>query len=215
MNVNPLWIWVAVAAAAVVIIALIAIGVRRKRSADLREHFGAEYDRTVRATGSRQAAEQELANRAEEVKSYDIRPLSVRERNHYRDEWIKIEQRFVERPTTAVVEADELITEVMSARGYPMGDFEEHAAALSVHYPKVVEHYRDAHAIIERQSRGESSTEDLRQAVLHYRALFQELVGVAPRVDTETAIRSEREIAASESPHPVRREDVEEERPNR
>ena len=217
MNLNPQWIWIAVAAAAVVVIALIAIGVRRKRSADLREHFGSEYDRAVRAKGSRTAAEQELVSRAEEVKAYDIRPLSVRERNRYRDEWSQVEQRFVDRPATAVVEADELIAEVMRTRGYPVGDFEKHTAALSVDYPKVVEHYREGHTIIDRQGRGEASTEDLRQAVLHYRALFEELVGTSPRTDMESEIHTEREIAASEKPREVVRRDVEveEERPNR
>lgn len=211
MNVNPQWIWIAVAAAAVIVIALIAIGVRRKRSADLREHFGTEYDRAVRATGSRTAAEDALVSRAKEVKEYDIRPLSVSERNRYRDEWTKIEQRFVDRPATAVVEADELIIDVMRTRGYPMGDFEKHAEALSVHYPKVVEHYRDGHAIISRGR--EASTEDLRQAVLHYRALFEELVGAGVRTDTETEIRTEREIAASERPRESVRRDLDEDRP--
>ena len=211
MNVDPQWIWIAVAAVAVIVIALIAISVRRKRTADLREHFGTEYDRAVRAKGSRTAAEQELIDRAEEVKQYDIRPLSVAERNRYRDEWSKIEQRFVDRPATAVVEADELIADVMRTRGYPMGDFEKHTAALSVHYPKVVEHYRAGHAIIERQ--GEASTEDLRQAVLHYRALFEELVGTGGRTDVESEVRTEREIAAAESPRASVRRDLDEDRP--
>ena len=213
MNINPQWIWIAVAVAAVVVIALIAIGLRRKRTADLREHFGTEYDRAIRAKGSRTAAEEELVSRAEEVKSYDIRPLSVRERDRYRDEWARVEQRFVDRPATAVVEADELIVEVMRTRGYPMGDFEKHASALSVHYPNVVEHYRDGHAIIERQGRGETSTEDLRQAVLHYRTLFEELVGTSARTDTESEIRTEREVAAAEAPRAAVRRDLEEDRP--
>lgn len=215
MNINPEWIWIAAAGAAVVIIGLIAIGLRRKRSADLREHFGTEYDRAVRAKGSTAAAEQELASRAEEVKSYDIRPLSVHERDRYRDEWVRVEQRFVDRPSAAVVEAEELIVEVMRTRGYPMGDFEKHSDALSVHYPNVVENYRDGHAIIERHGHGQASTEDLRQAVLHFRALFDELVGTGGRTDTESEIPTEREIAASEAPRTVGKRDVEEERPNR
>ena len=214
MNMNPQWIiWIAVAVAAVVVIALIAITVRRKRTVDLQEHFGTEYDRAVAAKGSRTAAEQELVGRAEEVKKYDIRPLSVSERNRYREEWSKVELRFVDRPANAVTEADELIADVMRTRGYPMGDFEKHAASLSVHYPQVVEHYRDGHAIIERQGRGEASTEDLRQVILHYRALFGELVGPSAGMDAESEIRTEREIAAADAPRAVRR-DVEE-RPNR
>ena len=174
---NPQWIWIAVAAvAALLVIGLIAVGARRNRSAALQDHFGREYDRTVKTAGSRTAAENELVARAEEAKSFDIRPLTAAERDRYRDDWRRIEARFLERPTTAVVEADELVVEVMRARGYPMADFEKHAALLSVKHPRVVEHYRAGHEIIARPSVGSESTEKLRQAVLHYRALFEELV---------------------------------------
>jgi hypothetical protein len=171
---NPQLIWIALAAvAALVIIGLIAVGARRNRSASLRDHFGREYDRTVKTTGSRTRAEEELVARAEEANSFDIRPLTAAERDRYRDDWRRIEARFLERPTTAVVEADELVVDVMRARGYPMADFEKHAALLSVKHPRVVEHYRAGHEII---GRGSSTTEDLRWAVLHYRTLFEELV---------------------------------------
>src|ERR1051325_7968255 len=174
---NPQVIWIAVIAIAVlVIIGLIAFGARRRRSAELRDHFGREYDRTLEAAGSRARAEDALIARAEEVKQFDIRPLTAAERERYTGEWRRIEQRFVERPTTSVVEADELITDVMRTRGYPVSDFDKHAELLSVKHPKVVEHYRAGHDIIDRHGKESASTEDLRQAVLHYRALFDELV---------------------------------------
>ena len=194
MNINPQWIWIAAAAVAVLlIIGLIAAGARRSRRVALRDHFGSEYDRTVEAAGSRSRAEDELVARAEEVKSFDIRPLAAAERDRYRGEWKSIEARFVDRPTTAVVEADELIADVMRTRGYPMADFEKHAALLSVKHPRVIEHYRAGHDIIDRQGRGAASTEDLRQAILHYRTLFEDLVNDGGGADVERPIRSVRD----------------------
>jgi hypothetical protein len=187
-NMNPQVIWIAAAAvAAVVIIVAIWAGARRARTAQLRDHFGDEYDRTLRNAGSRAAGEEQLVSRAEEVKTFDIRPLTAAERNRYTGEWTRVEQRFVERPTTALVEADELITDVMRTRGYPMADFETHAAHLSVKHPRVIEHYRAGHALID--SRG--STEDLRQAMLHYRSLFDELVNEGVDVQREVPVAYE------------------------
>lgn len=194
MNINPQWIWIAAAAVAVLlIIGLIAGAIRRSRSAALRDHFGHEYQRTVETAGSRSRAEDELVARAEEAKSFDIRPLSASERDRYRDEWRRIEARFVERPTTAVVEADELIADVMRTRGYPIADFEKHAALLSVKHPRVVEHYRAGHEVIDRHGRGAASTEELRQAVLHYRALFEELVNDGGDVERPIATVRDRD----------------------
>jgi hypothetical protein len=168
-NIDPQVLWIAGAAvAALVIILAITAGMRRSRTEKLREHYGSEYDRTMRAAGSRAAAEQELVSRAEEVKTFDIRPLTAAERNQFTNDWTRIEQQFVSRPTTAVVEADEVITDVMRTRGYPMADFETHTAHLSVKHPRVIENYRAGHALIDKHG----STEDLRQAMLHYRALF-------------------------------------------
>lgn len=183
--------------AALVIIGLMLFGFRRNRSARLREHFGSEYDRTVEAAGSRTRAEDALVARAEEVKSFDIRPLTAAERDRYTSDWRMIEQRFVDRPATSVVEADELITDIMRTRGYPMADFSKHADYLSVKHPRVVEHYRAGHEIIERQGKGATSTEDLRQAVLHYRALFDELVNDG---DVPRSIRTNREIVDEDRP---------------
>ena len=177
------------------IIAIIAIvfwaGARRSRTTQLKEHFGSEYDRAVKQTGSRTEAEDRLVARAEEAKAFEIRPLSASERNGYVIEWKKIEANFVERPTTAVVEADELIRDVMRTSGYPMADFEKYAELLSVKHPRVVDHYRAGHAAIDAQGRGKASTEELRQAMLHYRALFEDLVG--PRTDVERLVSTVRE----------------------
>ena len=174
--IDPLWIWMAVGVLALIVVAsLVARASRRSRTAELRDKFGAEYDHVVQETGKRKQAEQELLARVDEVKKYDIRPLTLGERDRFRSDWTRIEQRFIERPTTAVVEADELVADMMRVRGYPMGDFEKHAAQLSVTHPRVVEHYRAGHRVIGANP-GSNSTEDMRQAMLHYRALFDELI---------------------------------------
>lgn len=201
---NPQWIWLAVGAAVVLlIIGLIAVGTRRSRTAALRDHFGREYDRTVKAAGSQTKAEEELAARAEEAREFDIRPLTAAEAARFRDDWKRIEARFVERPVTSVVEADEMITSVMRTMGYPIADFEKYASLLSVKHPTVIEHYRAGHAAIEAHGRGEESTEKLRQAMLHYRALFAEMVGsgatdVVREVPTVSEVDSERSAARGE-----------------
>lgn len=175
-TIDPLWIWIAVGVAALIIVAaLFARGSRRARTAQLRDQFGSEYDHVVSEKGKRKQAEQELLARVDEVQKYNIRPFTAAERDRFRADWALIEKRFIERPTTAVVEADELVAEMMRVRGYPMGDFEKHAAGLSVTHPRIIQHYRDGHRTISGAS-ADTSTEDLRQAMLHYRALFDELV---------------------------------------
>jgi hypothetical protein len=180
MNVNtidPMWIWIAVGVLAVIVIAaLFARSARRSRTNALREKFGSEYDHAVQQNRSRKRAEQELATRVQEVEKHTIRPLSAAEKERYRGDWQRVERHFIERPATAVVEADELVADIMRVQGYPMGDFEKHAAHLSVTHPRVVEHYRAGHRAMEGAP-GSASTEDLRQAMLHYRALFEELAG--------------------------------------
>lgn len=181
MSVDPIWIWIAVGVvAALVVFALIARGARRARTSSLREKYGNEYDHAVSSAGSRKRAERDLIERQQEVERYPIRPLTAAEGETYRRDWQRVEQHFIERPTTAVVEADELVAEIMRVQGYPMGDFEKHAAHLSVKHPRVVEHYRSGHKVMEGAP-GSTSTEDLRQAMLHYRTLFQELVGAGGR----------------------------------
>lgn len=196
MPANPQWIWIALAAAAVlVVIGLIASGVRRSRTARLREHYGSEYDHAVQQARNRTAAEEALLARASEVKQFDIRPLNASERDRYRSQWQKVETQFVDRPAMAVVGADELVADVMRARGYPIAEFEKHAEYLSVKHPRVVEHYRAGHAVIDSHSRGAASTEELRQAMLHYRVLFEDLVGFGGS-DIEQPISPSNELAA-------------------
>jgi hypothetical protein len=168
-----------------VIVAAVLIS-RRRRSEHLRSHFGREYERAVETTGDRGKAEAELAAREKRVHRLDIRPLSPGARRDFTQRWAEVQARFVDDPPRAVAFADALLAEVMSARGYPVQDFEQRAGDISVDHPRVVEHYRTAHDIAERHRRAEASTEDLRQAMIHYRALFDELVneGVpAPRVE--------------------------------
>jgi hypothetical protein len=178
MAIDPTWIWVAVGVLALlVVVGLVSRGARRSRSEALREKFGNEYDHVVHEHGSRKHAERELIARAEEVKQYDIRPLTAGDRERYRGDWERVEKHFVERPAMAVVEADELVADIMRVQGYPMGDFDKHAAHLSVRHPRVIEHFRAGHKVI-GGAPGSASTEDLRQAMLHYRALFDELLSV-------------------------------------
>ncbi len=192
-TIDPVWIWIALGAVALlVVVALIARGSRRARSAALRDQFGREYDHTIEEAGSRKRAERELVARNEEAKKYDIRPLNAGEREKYRKDWLRVEQRFVERPRMAVAEADELVAEIMRVQGYPMGDFDKHAAHLSVTHPRVVEHYRSGHKTV--GTGGAASTEDLRQAMLHYRALFEEIIGDRTGDDVARALPRENEV---------------------
>lgn len=173
---DPLWIWTALGVVTVLMVAgLIARSARRARSKSLRSRFGNEYDHAVSEHGNRKAAERDLIERTEQVRKYDIVPLQATDRERFRRDWQKVERHFLERPTTAVVEADELVADIMRTRGYPMGDFDRHAADLSVTHPRVVDHYRAGHGVI-TGTPGSASTEDLRQSMLHYRALFDELI---------------------------------------
>ena len=205
-NIDPTWIWIGLAALVLIVIAgLFARGARRSRSNSLREKFGNEYDHAVQSAGSRKRAERELVTRVEEVEKRDIRPLTAAEQERYRGDWQRVEQHFIERPTTAVVEADELVAEVMRAQGYPMGDFEKHAANLSVKHPRIVEHYRAGHKVMEGAP-GSASTEDLRQAMLHYRSLFLELAGTRPatdRTDVPSDVPRANEVATAAVDEPA------------
>jgi FtsZ-interacting cell division protein ZipA len=171
-------IWIIVAIIVVIaIIVVAAVSSRRARTARLQRRFGPEYERTVRASGSRTDAEQELAARVDRVKRFHIEELPAGARTRYTEEWRTVQTRFVDEPQAAVVEADHLVANVMRDRGYPMGEFEQRAADLSPDHPVVVQNYRAAHAIASRSERGEVSTEDLRQAMVHYRTLFTDLLG--------------------------------------
>ena len=151
---------------------------RKRRTEKLRSRFGeTEYDRAVKEGGSRRHAEAGLKERTERVGSLNIRPLAPGDRARFVESWRRIQARFVDGPGGAVTEADQLLGDVMSTRGYPVSDFEQRAADISVDHPLVLENYRTAHEIAVRQTQGKANTEDLRQAMIHYRTLFEELVG--------------------------------------
>lgn len=197
MSIDPVWIWIAVGVAALLfVVLLLSRGARRSRSAVLREQYGSEYDHAVKNAKNRKHAENDLIARRQEVERYDIRPLTAAEREQYRGEWKRLEMRFLDRPTTAVAEADELVADLMRVQGYPAGDFEKHAAQVSVKHPKVVEHYRAGHEVM-GGAPGSASTEDLRQALLHYRALFDELTGASTGTDVGRDIPGEHEVISS------------------
>ena len=153
---------------------------RKKQSSRLQQRFGSEYDRTVGDLGSRSKAESELKARESRVGQLDIVALAPTEAARFRQAWSALQGHFVDNPKGVVVAADQLVRELMLARGYPVADFERRAADISVDHPAVVDHYRAAQAIAARDRRGEADTEDQRKAVVHYRALFDELLEVAP-----------------------------------
>ncbi|MGA2511887.1 MAG: hypothetical protein ABSG27_16835 [Candidatus Acidiferrales bacterium] len=169
-----------VIAVAVLVAAVIGIGlfIRKRRTARLRSQFGgAEYTRAVKEGGSRRKAEATLDERADRVEALHIRPIAPGDRARFVESWSRIQARFVDGPGSAVTDADQLLGDVMSTRGYPVSDFEQRAADISVDHPLVLENYRAAHKCAVRQAQGQASTEELRQAMIHYRTLFEELVG--------------------------------------
>ena len=168
-----------------VVVALVIVGailawsfIPRQRTKKLREQFGPEYDYLVNEAENQQEAETELVERQERVKSFDIHPLSPHACERFSEAWQVTQAHFVDKPAEAVEEADRLVSEVMQARGYPMANFEQRAADVSVDHPTVVTHYRAAHEIALENEQGEANTEDLRQAMVHYRALFEDLLEV-------------------------------------
>ena len=176
---------IVLAAAVVLIIAVLAwlyIRQRRSTTADLRQKFGPEYERAVLEHGSERKAEAKLADREKRVEKLELRPLEPEERSRFTDRWRRIQSAFVDDPGTALTDADRLVGEVMTARGYPSADFEERSADVSVDHAEVIDSYRKAHAIALRNQKGEAGTEDLRQAMMAYRTLFDELIG-APAND--------------------------------
>ena len=167
---------------AVVVLLLAVVGfllTRRRRSETLRERFGPEYHRTVHEMGSPSKAEAELMARQKRVSKLNIVPLAPADAERFTRDWRALQARFVDSPQGSLFEADQLVRELMLKRGYPMGDFDSRAADISVDHPAVVDHYRSAHSIMLRDQRGEADTEALRQAIVHYRALFAELLEVA------------------------------------
>jgi hypothetical protein len=165
--------------AAVVIVAMLAFLLfRQQRSIKLRNRFGPEYDHAMNTYGSSPKAEDALLARQKRMEKLPIRSLPPEERERYAVEWQALQSRFVDDPSGSIERADQLVCDVMAARGYPMSDFERRAEDLSVDHPQVVRNYRAAHAVALRRDRGEASTEDLRQALVYYRDLFDELLEV-------------------------------------
>lgn len=166
-----------VALGVIVVVAIAAVAVwQAQKSRRLQQKFGAEYDRTVGDAGSRRRAEAELAEREKRVRAMEIRPLSNVDRARFVEEWRRVQAEFVDDPKRATVGADRLLGDVMATRGYPVSDFAQRAQDLSVDHPEVVENYRLGHDIALAHERGDADTEDLRQAMVHFRALFEELV---------------------------------------
>jgi len=176
MNQNQLLIIVVVIIAVIVVAAIAFVTSRQRRSVKLRERFGPEYDRVLLQEGDRRKAEGVLEFREKRREKFKIRSLSETDKSSFAVRWREVQARFVDDPRGAVTVADALVTEVMQARGYPIGEFDQRAADISVDHPIVVENYRAGHGIALRHSSGQASTEDLRQAMVHYRVLFQELL---------------------------------------
>ena len=169
--------------AVILLVIVFSMLARQQSNKRLEDRFGPEYKRTVAATGDRAAAARELRDREKHRKRFERRDLDAALRNRYRERWRAIELRFIDEPAACVREADDLVTEVMTKRGYPMDEFDQRADDLSVDYPAVVENYRQAHRIANANERGTASTEELRKALVYYRSLFAELLNDA---DTRT-----------------------------
>ena len=173
------------ATAIIVVVALVLVAflawswLRRRERGAYRDRFGPEYERLERRVGAGRAAK-ELKERARRVEKMPIHPLPPEERSRFAVQWREQQARFVDDPRGAVTEADRLVSDVMRARGYPVSDFEQRAADISVDHPRVVQNYRAAHDIARRHERGQASTEDLRGAMIYYRALFEELLEDRP-----------------------------------
>jgi hypothetical protein len=168
----------AVAILLVVVLAWLYVRRRRNTTADLRKKFGPEYDRAVLTHGSERRAQAKLEDREKRVEKLNIRDLDPMERERFLKRWESVQSRFVDSPKGAVAEADDLVSSLKKVRGYPVSDFDQRAADISVDHPQVVENYRSAHEIALRVGKNAATTEDLRTAMIHYRSLFEELVQV-------------------------------------
>jgi hypothetical protein len=195
------WVWIVIGViAAIVVLGVVFSALRTRRSRSLQDQFGPEYDRTVDKAGGRREAERELAERQKRHDELELKPLSQDARERYLQQWHVTQGRFVDDPTGAVSEADDLVQRVMRDRGYPVDDFEQRAADISVEHPELVEKYRTANGIARASERGEASTEDLRHSVRHYRALFVELLEADDGdEDASTRDREGEEVHAHEN----------------
>jgi hypothetical protein len=185
---TAVWVVIAVAAAGVAAGAGFLLW-SRARTLRLRRRFGPEYDRAVTRTGDRRAAERELRERERRHHELDIRPLDDAARGRYRQEWTRVQEQFVDSPVAALGQADRLVTTVMGDRGYPTAGFDERVAHLSVEHGRTIDYYRRGHEISRRAEHDQASTEDMRQAMVHYRALLEDLLAVPPaeRAEVRTA----------------------------
>jgi hypothetical protein len=198
MDTNTLLVIAGLIVVLLVVAVVVARG-RRRRSVALREHFGPEYEAAVQRHGGAARAEAELAARQKRVQKLDIRPLPEVEQRRFVDAWRRVQAGFVDNPAGAVREANRLIKELMQAKGYPVGDFDQRAADLSVEHPRVVESYRLARQIAETNERGQASTDDLRGALVHYRVLFAEVLEDRAREEEQATTPVAREL----EPEPV------------
>jgi hypothetical protein len=189
----PVWGWGLIALAVVAVAALTFL--RYRRSQGLRQRFGPEYERVVTQSGSRRNAEKELTNRERRREQLHIRQLDPAERDRYAARWRNLQADFVDSPPTAVAGADALVTEVMRERGYPMDDFDQRSADISVDHPVVVECYREAHRLSRLSANGEASTDDLRLAIRQYRRLFEELL----EMPADEPMKRERDAVVDDS----------------
>jgi len=201
-----------------VIIAAIVYGVQVSRRKKLQSTFGPEYDRVVADTGSRSEGEKELREREKRHADLELKPLSAESKAKYSTAWEEVQIDFVDDPGQAVTTADELVTKLIAERGYPTSDYEDQLADLSVEHAQTLGHYRDAHAISELSKNDEASTEDLRQALVHYRALFADLLGTDPLKTspnaTATALTGDAPVAPAQETTPDQDPDVAAARPD-
>ncbi len=182
MNLNV----IVLAAVVILVVAGLAwLYVRRRRTttAGLQQKFGSEYQRAVQEHGAERKAEAKLADREKRVEKLNLRDLDPMEHERFSKQWALVQSRFVDSPKGAVAEADDLVSSAMKTRGYPVSDFNQRAADISIDHPRVVENYRSAHEIALRVGKDEATTEDLRTAMIHYRSLFEELVQVPTTVE--------------------------------
>jgi len=176
--VNTTYMTIAVVLVLVILGAILGlVFARRRRSERFHDQFGPEYDHTVQAMGGEKKAQTELEERRKHVEALDIRPLSVSERGRFLADWTVVQSKFVDDPGQAIVDADRLIKQVMQMRAYPVSDFEQRAADISISYPALVSNYRAAREIAVKNEQHQADTEELRQAMIHYRSLFEELLG--------------------------------------
>lgn len=186
----PVWSWFFIAAAVLIALTLILAAVltatNRRRTRRLKEHFGAEYQRAVDESGDQRAAENDLIARERKRKRLDIVELSPEAHRRYAQQWEEVQRSFIDDPSSAVGYADRLVTDVLRERGYPIGDFDERASDISVDHPETVEHYRAARTLHLAQEEADIGTEAQRQAFVHYRALFAQLLGAHRTNENDT-----------------------------